>query len=370
MPWATWYEHTTGAGFGEQQHLREPVRQHRRRQPGQVDLRRPGPRAGRRHRAGSVAEHPHRPGRRESRRSPAAPPSIRPSPVRGSPGRRRQPPADRRREPDLRRAADRSRRRQLRRRQAGRRPGRRPRPGDRRLLLAADRHPARRDRRRGSEPERRSDPQRDRARHRVHGSPTTAFRGSSGTRSATPDSAGLHNNEMVFAAKGVSDGVTANGGFHWVAVGNALPGDARHAPGPTASARARSPRANEAAVLAEQQPGSDAEDPQVAAGTMNSAQPDGAVGGVGRDTSAASSRSFVSRLVGTGATAHFQIANGGNADLDRQRRRHPAGHHVLGQHAVRHLASERRRRLDRRVPRPLRERREPDVRARREQTSR
>ena len=39
---------------------------------------------------------------------------------------------------------------------------------------------------------------------------------------------GLHNNEMVFAAKAVSDGVTANGGFHWVVVGNAAPGDARH----------------------------------------------------------------------------------------------------------------------------------------------
>jgi hypothetical protein len=31
---------------------------------------------------------------------------------------------------------------------------------------------------------------------------------------------GLANNEMVFAAKGLSDGVAANGGFHWVAVGN------------------------------------------------------------------------------------------------------------------------------------------------------
>ena len=29
-----------------------------------------------------------------------------------------------------------------------------------------------------------------------------------------------HNNEMVFAAKGVGDGVAANGGFHWVAVGS------------------------------------------------------------------------------------------------------------------------------------------------------
>ena len=29
---------------------------------------------------------------------------------------------------------------------------------------------------------------------------------------------------MVFAAKGISDGVGANGGFHWVAVGSQLQG--------------------------------------------------------------------------------------------------------------------------------------------------
>ena len=29
-----------------------------------------------------------------------------------------------------------------------------------------------------------------------------------------------HDNEMVFAAKGVGDGVAADGGFNWVAVGN------------------------------------------------------------------------------------------------------------------------------------------------------
>jgi hypothetical protein len=66
--------------------------------------------------------------------------------------------------PDLRRATDWPGKRQLRHRQAcwcARRD--RARPGDRRLLLAADRDPASRQRRRGPEPEHRSHPRRDRA---------------------------------------------------------------------------------------------------------------------------------------------------------------------------------------------------------------
>ena len=89
VPWASWYELTTGSGFGNEQRLRQPVRQHGRCQPGQVDLRGPGPRAGRRHRARSFAEHPHRPATPRTRRWPAARPSIRPNRGRGSPGRRR-----------------------------------------------------------------------------------------------------------------------------------------------------------------------------------------------------------------------------------------------------------------------------------------
>ncbi len=65
VPWATWYEKTTGAGLRQQQRLRQPLRQHGRCEPGQVDLRRSGPRHGWRQRAGSVAEHPHRSGCRE-----------------------------------------------------------------------------------------------------------------------------------------------------------------------------------------------------------------------------------------------------------------------------------------------------------------
>ena len=73
------------------------------------------------------------------------------------------------------------------------------------------------------EPERGPHARRDRAGHRVRGRRRTAFRGSSGTRKAR-GGIGLHENEMVFAAKGVSDGDGANGGFHWVVVGSGLSG--------------------------------------------------------------------------------------------------------------------------------------------------
>ena len=120
---------------------------------------------------------------------------------------------------------------------------------------------------------------------------------------------GLQNNEMVFAAKGISDGVAANGGFHWVVVGNQGSGtlDTGGAHGFGACA---------VSAFSEQQcslnhdPTQDAEDPQVAGGTMTPGKPtvpwvawDEKVSGV--------NQVFVSRLVGTGASAHFQIANNG-----------------------------------------------------------
>jgi hypothetical protein len=120
---------------------------------------------------------------------------------------------------------------------------------------------------------------------------------------------GLRNNEMVFAAKGISDGVAANGGFHWVVVGNQLSGtlDTSGAHGfGTCAASAT----NEQQCSVNHDPTQDAEDPQVASGTMTPGKPtvpwvawDEKVSGV--------NRIFVSRLVGTGASAHFQIANNG-----------------------------------------------------------
>jgi hypothetical protein len=122
---------------------------------------------------------------------------------------------------------------------------------------------------------------------------------------------GLNNNEMVFAAKGVSDGVGANGGFHWVAVGNALQATLDKS-GPNKFGNCVASAANEAKCTVSKDPTADAENPQVAAGTMNPANAtvpwvawDEFIGGV--------HKVFVSRLVGSGATAHFQLANNNGA---------------------------------------------------------
>jgi hypothetical protein len=116
--------------------------------------------------------------------------------------------------------------------------------------------------------------------------------------------AGLHANELVFAAKAISDGVAANGGFHWVAVGSQLSAtlDTTNTCGASAT--------NEGQCSLNKDPAADAEDPRVAAGTMNSANP--TVPWVAWDeTLAGVKQVFVSRLVGTGAAAHFELVNNG-----------------------------------------------------------
>ena len=119
---------------------------------------------------------------------------------------------------------------------------------------------------------------------------------------------GLGENEMVFAAKGVKD-ETADGGFHWVAVGSLLSAtlDTSSKSGFGACAESL---ANEEHCSLNKNPGSDAENPRVAAGTMNPANAttpwvtwDEQVGGV--------TQVFVSRLLGSGASAHFELVNGG-----------------------------------------------------------
>jgi hypothetical protein len=88
----------------------------------------------------------------------------------------------------------------------------------------------------------------------------------------TTSISGLRNNDMVFAAKGISDGVAANGGFHWVAVGNQLSGTLD-------SSGAHRFGACTVSATSEQQcslnhaPTQDAEDPQVAGGTMSPGSP-------------------------------------------------------------------------------------------------
>ena len=163
---------------------------------------------------------------------------------------------------------------------------------------------------------------------------------------------GLHENEMVFAAKGVSDGEAANGGFHWVVVGQAL------------SATLDTSGANKIGKCAESAPvearcslnkdtNGDAENPRVAAGTMNPANPtspwitwDEEVGGV--------KQVFVSHLVGSGCGSALRNRQRRRPDLDRDGRLDAARHHVLGQHAVRDVARGGRRGVEG-LHRPLRE---------------
>jgi hypothetical protein len=119
------------------------------------------------------------------------------------------------------------------------------------------------------------------------------------TGAGTP---GLATNEMVFAAKGEAD-AGGLGGFHWRVIGNNGNGILNGSTSCAASLGA------EQACSLNSNPAADAEDPQVAAGTMNPANPtapwvtwDETVGSV--------HQVFVSRFVAT-PTPHFQIVNGG-----------------------------------------------------------
>jgi len=114
---------------------------------------------------------------------------------------------------------------------------------------------------------------------------------------------GLAGNEMVFAAKAEADGTAGAGGFHWHVIGNTGNGILNAANTCAASLSA------EQGCSLNSDPAKDAEDPRVAAGTMNPANPtapwvtwDETVGGV--------HQVFVSRFVAT-PTPHFQIVNGG-----------------------------------------------------------
>ena len=115
----------------------------------------------------------------------------------------------------------------------------------------------------------------------------------------------LRNNEMVFAAKGVKD-AGADGGFHWTVVGSQLGGTLE-----TKGDVCAESTENEEKCSLNKNPQQDGEDPRVAAGKMNPVAEatvpwvawDEEVGGV--------KQIFVSRLVGTGASAHFELANKG-----------------------------------------------------------
>jgi hypothetical protein len=116
---------------------------------------------------------------------------------------------------------------------------------------------------------------------------------------------GLSDKGLVFAAKAEADTTAGvNGGFHWHVIGNTGNGVLN-----AANSCAGSLAAEQACSL-NSDPAKDAEDPRVAAGSMNPANPtapwvawDETVGGV--------HQVFVSRFVAT-PTRHFQIVNGGN----------------------------------------------------------
>jgi hypothetical protein len=116
---------------------------------------------------------------------------------------------------------------------------------------------------------------------------------------------GLASNDLVFAAKAESDtSAGVLGGFHWHVIGNNGNGilDA-------ATSCATSGAAEQACSL-NSGPMANAEDPRVAAGTMNPANPT-APWVTWTETVGAYKQVFVSRFVAT-PTPHFQIVNGGN----------------------------------------------------------
>jgi hypothetical protein len=123
----------------------------------------------------------------------------------------------------------------------------------------------------------------------------------------TPGISGLtHNNEMVFAAKGLADATPGRGGFNWTAVGNQNSAllDAtgtNHFGGCAASDTL------EAGCSLNKNANADAEDPRVASGTMNPIN--ATVPWVAWDeTLNGVKQVFVSRLVGG---THFELANNG-----------------------------------------------------------
>lgn len=118
-----------------------------------------------------------------------------------------------------------------------------------------------------------------------------------------------HNNDMVFAAKGLADPTPGHGGFNWTAVGNQGSG-LLDASGTNHFGACAASDAAEAGCSLNKNPNAAAENPRVAAGTMNPANPtvpwvawDEELNGV--------KQVFVSRLVGTGSSAHFELVNNG-----------------------------------------------------------
>jgi hypothetical protein len=120
----------------------------------------------------------------------------------------------------------------------------------------------------------------------------------------------LHDNEMVFAAKGVANG-PADGGFEWQAFGNNATGVLdTNGTAPQNFGSCAADATSEGNCSLNANPANDAEDPRVASGTMNPANP--TVPWVAWDETVGTHQQvFVSRLVGAGAAARFVPVNGG-----------------------------------------------------------
>ncbi len=123
-----------------------------------------------------------------------------------------------------------------------------------------------------------------------------------------PSTMGLQGTTgMVFAAKGVSD-ASADGGLEWQAFGNGGTGVLDTSAAGLGSCS--DTLAHEAGCSLNISPTADAEDPRVASGTMNPANP--TVPWVAWDEDTGTHHQvFVSRLVGTGAAARFVPVNNG-----------------------------------------------------------
>jgi hypothetical protein len=118
----------------------------------------------------------------------------------------------------------------------------------------------------------------------------------------------LHENAMVFAAKGVKD-ESAEGGFHWVAVGSLLSATLDTS-GKAGFGACTESSINEAQCSLNMNTDGNAEHPRVASGTMNPTNPTSPW--VTWDEEVKGTKQiFVSHLVGSGASAHFELANGG-----------------------------------------------------------
>ena len=131
-----------------------------------------------------------------------------------------------------------------------------------------------------------------------------------------PSGSGLNGNDMVFAAKGVPPGTpgptgAVDGGLNWIAVGNGA-ADGSNAQGVLDDSAGGGPCAGsqtaEAQCSLNSDPSAAAEDPQVAAGTMTPGAPT-APWVAWTEFVSGKHQIFVSRLVG-GPTGHFAIANG------------------------------------------------------------